>query len=293
MVNWKGLGRKWSWSISKYYSCIHLVLLARHCFGELFVGTEMFRGFTERNKYWQNFCVPILFYGGEWSTSCCSDKYSRVFGSDPATDVECNRTRLDFLEECNCLGVCQIMAHLTVHSQQLVSCTVSCSINHLAPWSVLDIPCFYRIWRLMTRASPVQSPQSTSVSILPSTPIKNLPALRRPSSAACPPGRMLFTKMLRAPRGESRPPTIVKPSPFFPLPFSNMTVWNEQTDDRGRRGNVQKLVVDVRLLSSLLPISVTEEQHFDGFQHVKLRGQLMNKQQWFRVSLLGVSKIYK
>lgn len=48
--------------------------------------------------------------------------YSRVFGSNPATDVECNRTGLDLLEEGDCLGVCQVVAHLTVHSQQLVSC---------------------------------------------------------------------------------------------------------------------------------------------------------------------------
>lgn len=66
--------------------------------------------------------------------------------------------------------------------------------------------------------------------------------------------------MLRAPRGESRPPTIVNPSPFFPLPFSNMTVWKEQTDDRGLRGRVQKLVVEVRPLSSLLPSPVIKEE---------------------------------
>jgi hypothetical protein len=138
--------------------------------------------------------------------------------------------------------------------------------------------------------------------ILPSTSINwepvslfHVPALRRPSSAACPPGRMLFTKMLSAPRGESRPPTIVKPRPFFPLPFSNMIVWKEQTDDRGRRGNVQKLVVDVRLMSSLLPISVTEGQcdkpctvvftsGLDPLWHNFLSSQLLNKHLYEDVS---------
>ena len=37
-----------------------------------------------------------------------------------------------------------------------------------------------------------------------------------------------------------------------------MTVWNEQTDERGRRGSVQKLEVDVKLGSSVPPMSATE-----------------------------------
>lgn len=51
------------------------------------------------------------------------DNCSRGLGSDPTTDVECNRTRLDFLEERHCLRMCQVMTHVTIHSQQLVSYT--------------------------------------------------------------------------------------------------------------------------------------------------------------------------
>lgn len=51
----------------------------------------------------------------------------------------------------------------------------------------------------------------------------HLPATRFPSSAACPFAKTVFTKMPMLPRGEPRPPTILKPSTFFPDPFSYFT----------------------------------------------------------------------
>ena len=53
-----------------------------------------------------------------------------------------------------------------------------------------------------------------------------LPSLTVPWSAACPLANIVLTKMPICPLGESRPPTTEKPSPFFPGPFSNVTVIN-------------------------------------------------------------------
>jgi hypothetical protein len=36
---------------------------------------------------------------------------------------------------------------------------------------------------------------------------------------------MVLTKMPMLPLGESLPPTTLNPSPFFPWPFSKVTVW--------------------------------------------------------------------
>ena len=56
------------------------------------------------------------------------------------------------------------------------------------------------------------------------------PSWRVPSSAACPFGKIDLTKMPMSPRGESLPPTTLKPRPFLPLPFSNTRFW---TSTRG------------------------------------------------------------
>ena len=51
------------------------------------------------------------------------------------------------------------------------------------------------------------------------------PSCSFPSSAACPVGRMVLTKIPIMPLGESRPPTMLKPRLFFPGPFSKTSVW--------------------------------------------------------------------
>ena len=53
-----------------------------------------------------------------------------------------------------------------------------------------------------------------------------LPSLTVPWSAACPLANIVLTNMPICPLGESRPPTTENPSPFFPGPFSNVTVIN-------------------------------------------------------------------
>ena len=50
------------------------------------------------------------------------------------------------------------------------------------------------------------------------------PSRRSGRSAAWPSGKMVLTKMPMLPRGESIPPTTLKPRPFFPGPFSNSTL---------------------------------------------------------------------
>uniref|UniRef100_A0A8W7PDS8 Uncharacterized protein n=1 Tax=Anopheles coluzzii TaxID=1518534 RepID=A0A8W7PDS8_ANOCL len=77
---------------------------------------------------------------------------------------------------------------------------------------------------------------------------------------------MLLMKIPSAPRGLSRPPTIVKPSDFLPGPFSNATVWNEQrADDLGLRGSVQKLLaVDLSSSSELVPLLVSASSEVEA-----------------------------
>ena len=47
--------------------------------------------------------LQIKFY---WHLIEVRDRYSRVFGSNPAADMKDNRSTLDFLENCHCLRVC-------------------------------------------------------------------------------------------------------------------------------------------------------------------------------------------
>lgn len=68
---------------------------------------------------------------------------------------------------------------------------------------------------------------------------------------------MLLMKMPSAPRGLSLPPTIVKPSDFFPGPFSNVTVWKEHSELLGLLGSVQKFVIDLSISSELVPLLVS------------------------------------
>ena len=51
-----------------------------------------------------------------------------------------------------------------------------------------------------------------------------LPACKVPSSAACPVGNTVLTKMPIFPLGESRPPTILKPRDFMPGPLKKVTI---------------------------------------------------------------------
>lgn len=47
----------------------------------------------------------------------------------------------------------------------------------------------------------------------------DLPASKFPSSAACPLAKIVLTKIPIFPLGESRPPTMLKPSDFIPTPL--------------------------------------------------------------------------
>lgn len=56
----------------------------------------------------------------------------------------------------------------------------------------------------------------------------NLPAWSVPSSAACPEGKTVFTKIPMFPLGESRPPTMLKPKDFIPGPLKKAIVFGTQ-----------------------------------------------------------------
>lgn len=47
--------------------------------------------------------------------------------------------------------------------------------------------------------------------------------MSNPCSAACPVAKIVLTKMPISPRGESRPPTMLNPSDFFPMPLLKQT----------------------------------------------------------------------
>lgn len=104
-------------------------------------------------------------------------------------------------------------------------------------------------------------------------------------------------KIPSAPRGLSVPPTIVKPSDFFPGPFSNVMVWNEHIVDFGRLGNVQKFeFADLSNFmsgteNSFFPISVKFSLDFSFFSF-----NLSSSQRFmviFSCSMMGDSRDMK
>lgn len=71
--------------------------------------------------------------------------------------------------------------------------------------------------------------------------INTLPSCKDPENAAWPWGNTVLTKMPIDPRGESVPPTILKPKERWPGPFSKTTVRIWKLTSRLWRGKVQKL----------------------------------------------------
>lgn len=69
--------------------------------------------------------------------------------------------------------------------------------------------------------------------------VRYSPFLSLFSSAACPLGKIVLTKMPMLPLGESRPPTMENPRDFLPRPFSNATVCTDMARLLGRRGSVE------------------------------------------------------
>jgi len=91
------------------------------------------------------------------------------------------------------------------------------------------------------------------------------PSFRVPSSAAWPLGKIDLTNMPMLPRGESLPPTTLKPRPFLPLPFSKTTFWTKifgccnddlrwPTDDRSTETGISG--------SCLSPDTLTDDMLF-------------------------------
>ena len=114
-----------------------------------------------------------------------------------------NGTHSDLLEYKYGFAVAQTVEHWPIDCKDLISC-----------WNCFGYIFFItylhsRVWKRV-------------VNLIGGT----LPSCSFPSSsAACPEGRTVLTKIPIIPLGESRPPTIENPRLFLPGPFSKVTVW--------------------------------------------------------------------